>query len=96
VRVGAPHEAEHVVVGIGDGGGGGGEPSPLVLKRVEGHGHAGVSGGGHVPKHLSPSLNNRDKGVRKENWEGGRNPCQATPISKHPTLKSALARDGRV
>lgn len=69
MRVGAPHEADHVVVGIG----GGGEPSPLVLKRIEGHGHAGVGGGGHVPKHLSPSLNNRDKGVRKkENWEGGR------------------------
>lgn len=64
MRVGAPHEAEHVVVGIG------GELSLLVLKRVEGHGHAGVGGGGHVPKHLSASL---DKGVRKkENWEGAR------------------------
>jgi hypothetical protein len=47
--------------------------------------------------YLPPSTTEIFSGVRKkENWEGGRNPCQATPISKHPTLKSALARDDRV
>lgn len=84
-------------MGIGGAGGaGGGEPSPLVLKRVEGHGQVAVGGGGgHVPKHLSTSIDNRGKGVRKGEL-GGSNPYQATPISKHQTLKSALARDGWV